>query len=219
VRRNATEGYALARYSEAFAHHVTEEEDDVKSSIPIYQDAIDTLRGADVAVPPILYNNLGYQYMTLAGLKERGSDTATYRVARQLFEKAVETFPDLHFAWANLGNVDRLLGNPAAAEKSYRRALDIVARDGGKYPPGWNELACVLLEFGGRDTEAWQAHRQALTDASSPAVRAKLRAEFAQSLVLVGQPEAAVEVAEQGLAEDADNRFCRRALEEARSAS
>ncbi|MBB2943607.1 uncharacterized protein YjbI with pentapeptide repeats/tetratricopeptide (TPR) repeat protein [Actinoplanes lutulentus] len=219
THRNAMEGYALARYAQAFAQHVTEEEDDVRSSIPIYQDAINTLLDVGAPVPAVLYNNLGYQHMTVAGLKERGSDATSYRTARKLFVDSLEVHPELHFGWANLGNVDRLLGNPAAAEQSYRRALEIVAADGGRYPQGWNELACVLLELGGRDDEAWAAHRQAVADGSAPAVRARLRAEFASRLILVGHPDEAAEVAREGLAEDPDNRYCRRALEEAQSAS
>ncbi|MEU7981470.1 pentapeptide repeat-containing protein [Micromonospora sp. NPDC049081] len=219
VYRNAMEGYALARYAEAFAQHVTEEEDDVRSSIPIYEDAIETLRAVNAPVPAVLYNNLGYQHMTEAGLKERGSDAQSYRKARAYFLESLKAHPDLHFGWANLGNVDRLLGNPAAAEKSYQRALAIVAAEGGRYPQGWNELACVLLDLGGRDDDAWTAHRQAVTEGSAPAVRAKLRAEFASRLILVRHPDKAAEVAQEGLADDPGNRYCLQALEEAQSAS
>jgi uncharacterized protein YjbI with pentapeptide repeats/tetratricopeptide (TPR) repeat protein len=148
IRRNALEGYALARYAEAFAQHITELRDDVRTSIPLYEDAIGTLNRAQVAIPAVLYNNLGYQHMTLAGRMEPGPDKAGYRAARQLFQTAVRHSSELHFGWANLGNVDRLLGDLVAAEASYRRAVEITERNGQKYPQGWNELAWVLLTGG-----------------------------------------------------------------------
>jgi tetratricopeptide (TPR) repeat protein len=170
-------------------------------------------------VPAVLYNNLGYQHMTLEGLKEPGPDpTRRYEKARALFEQSVTVFPDLHFGWANLGNVDRLLRNPAAAEDSYRQALKICERAGTRYPQGWNELACVLLQLGKRDDEANESHQMALAATDSPSVRARLRAEYAESLVLVGKMKEATTVAQQGLAEDPDNRHCLVALTEARSA-
>lgn len=219
VRRNASEGYALALYAQAFATHMTQREEDVRQSIPLYEEAIATLEGAGLPVPAVLYNNLGYQHMTLEGLKEPGPDaTKRYEKARALFERSVTVYPDLHFGWANLGNVDRLLRNPAAAEDSYRQALEICARTGTRYPQGWNELACVLLQLGKRDEEALESHRMALAATDSPSVRARLRAEYAESLVLVGKTAEAATVAEQGLAEDPDNRYCLVALTEARSA-
>jgi tetratricopeptide (TPR) repeat protein len=219
VRRNASEGYALALYAQAFATHMTQRERDVRDSIPLYEQAIATLEGADLPVPAVLYNNLGYQHMTLEGLKEPGPDaTKRYETARALFERSVAVYPDLHFGWANLGNVDRLLRNPAAAEDSYRQALDICARAGTRYPQGWNELACVLLQLGKRDDDAREAHKMALAATDSPTVRARLRAEYAESLVLVGKTTEATIVAEQGLVEDPDNRYCLVALTEARSA-
>jgi uncharacterized protein YjbI with pentapeptide repeats/tetratricopeptide (TPR) repeat protein len=219
VRRNAIEGYALALYAEAFATHMTQREEDVRESIPLYEEAITRLEDAGLPVPAVLYNNLGYQHMTLEGLKEPGPDaTKRYEKARALFEQSVAVFPDLHFGWANLGNVDRLLRNPAAAEDSYRQALDICAHTGTRYPQGWNELACVLLQLGKRDDEALESHRSALAATDSLSVRARLRAEYAESLVLVGKVTEAATVAEQGLAEDPDNRYCLVALTEARSA-
>ena len=219
VRRNASEGYALAIYAQAFATHMTQREEDVRESIPLYEDAIATLEGAGLPVPAVLYNNLGYQHMTLEGLKEPGPDaTRRYERARALFEQSVTVYPDLHFGWANLGNVDRLLRNPAAAEDSYRQALEICARIGTRYPQGWNELACVLLQLGKRDDEANESHRKALAATDSASVRARLRAEYAESLVLVGKVTEAAAAAEQGLAEDPDNHYCLVALTEARSA-
>jgi uncharacterized protein YjbI with pentapeptide repeats/tetratricopeptide (TPR) repeat protein len=219
VRHNASEGYALALYAQAFATHMTQREEDVRESIPLYEDAIATLEGAGLPVPAVLYNNLGYQHMTLEGLKEPGPDaTKRYEKARALFEQSVTVYPDLHFGWANLGNVDRLLRNPAAAEDSYRQALEICARTGTRYPQGWNELACVLLQLGKRDDEALEAHRMALAATDSSSVRARLRAEYAESLVLVGKVAEAATEAEQGLNEDPDNRYCLAALTEARSA-
>lgn len=216
IRRNAMEGYALARYGEAFSQHVTEIRDDVKASIPMYEDAIDTLELAALPVPAVLFNNLGYQHMTLAGRVEPGPDIARYHVARQYFSTALERSPDLHFGWANLGNVDRLLGNPDAAEESYRRALEVAAAKGIVYPPGWNELACVLLELG-RTDEAEDCHLRALGAASSAPVRARLRAEYGQSLLLIGRPDQTIAVAELGLGEDPDNLHCRRVLAEAQA--
>jgi tetratricopeptide (TPR) repeat protein len=219
VRRNATEGYALALYAEAFATHMTQREEDVRESIPLYEEAIARLEDAGLPVPAVLYNNLGYQYMTLEGLKEPGPDaTKRYEKARALFERSVTVYPDLHFGWANLGNVDRLLRNPAAAEDSYRTALEICARTGTRYPQGWNELACVLLQLGKRDDEALESHKLALAATDSSSVRARLRAEYAESLVLVGKVMEAATVAEQGLAEDPGNRYCLVALAEARPA-
>jgi tetratricopeptide (TPR) repeat protein len=219
LRRNASEGYALALYAQAFATHMTQGEKEVRDSIPIYEAAIATLEGAGLPVPAVLYNNLGYQHMTLEGLKEPGPDaTKRYETARALFERSVTVYPDLHFGWANLGNVDRLLRNPTAAEDSYRRALEICARNGIRYPQGWNELACVLLQLGGRDDEARESHKLALAATDSSSVRARLRAEYAESLVLVGKTTEAAIVAEQGLAEDPDNHYCLVALTEARSA-
>ena len=219
LRRNASEGYALALYAEAFATHMTQREEDVRESIPLYEEAIARLENAGLSVPAVLYNNLGYQHMTLEGLKEPGPDASKrYEKARALFEKSVAVFPDLHFGWANLGNVDRLLRNPAAAEDSYRKALKICAETGTKYPQGWNELACVLLQLGKRDDEALDSHRMAIAQTDSPSVRARLRAEYAESLVLVGKVGEAADVAEQGLAEDPNNHYCLAALTEARSA-
>ncbi len=219
VWRNASEGYALALYAEAFATHMTQREEDVRESIPLYEEAIARLEDAGLPVPAVLYNNLGYQHMTLEGLKEPGPDaTKRYEKARALFEQSVTVFPDLHFGWANLGNVDRLLRNPAAAESSYRQALEICARTGTRYPQGWNELACVLLQLGKRNDEALESHRMALAATDSLSVRARLRAEYAESLVLVGKVTEAATVAEQGLAEDPGNRYCLVALTEARSA-
>jgi tetratricopeptide (TPR) repeat protein len=214
-RRNATEGKALAQYAEAFSQHITEEYADVQISIPLYEAAIATLRTAHLAVPPVLYNNLGYQHMTLAGLRKRGSDRNRYLKAKGYFQKAIAQSPEFHFAWANLGNVDRMLGEPGAAEASYRKALELAAQQGIEYPPGWNELACVLLKLGGRDAEAAQAHEKALNLAGNAATRAKLHADYGQSLIMLNRLQEGIAIAQLGMDEDPGNRHCLRTQAEA----
>lgn len=207
VRRAAVEGYALARYAEAFAQHVTWRREDASAAIPLYGEAIGALERAGLPVPAVLYNNLGYQYMTVAGRLERGPDEESYRTARALFDTAVRCAPDYHFGWANLGNLHRLRGDWDDAEQCYREALRITERRGQTYPPGWNELACVLVEAG-RDIDADHCHRQALAVATASPLRARFRAEYGHSLLLVGRIPDARASAERGLEEDPGNSHC-----------
>jgi tetratricopeptide (TPR) repeat protein len=215
--RTALEAFALARYAEAFAQHITERREDVARSIPLYESAIRALEEAEVEVPAVLFNNLGYQHLTLAGRLEPGPDAARYRTAAQLFDEAIERAPGLPFAWANRGCIQRLTAEFTAAEASYRRAILEAERAGGTYLQGENELACVLLEAG-QAAAAQALHEQAVSRVASGANRAKMRAEYAQVLLLVGHPAAAKEAAELGLTDDPGSLRCRNMSTEAEAA-
>ena len=181
--------------------------EDAAAAIPLYERAIAALESVDVEVPAVLYNNAGFQHMTVAGHFERGPDRDSYRRAQALFKKAVKVHPELHFGWANLGNLHRLQGEWAVAAICYGEALTTARQQGIAYPQGHNELAQVLVESG-KAAEAEVAHRAAITLADSPSLRAKLRAEYARSLVLAGRIDDARASAEEGLAEHPDNTHC-----------
>ncbi len=132
LRRTAAEGLALATYAQAFAQHLTAKREDAAAAIPLYERAIAALEGVDVEVPAVLYNNAGYQHMTVAGHFERGPDRDSYRRAEELFKKAVKVHPDLHFAWANLGNLHRLQGEWAVAAICYGEALATAQQQGSR---------------------------------------------------------------------------------------
>jgi tetratricopeptide (TPR) repeat protein len=124
-----------------------------------------------------------------------------------LFQKAVQVYPDLLFVWANLGNMHRLLGEWEDAERCYRTALTTAERLGTAYPPGHNELAQVFVEAG-RHVEAARCHERALAESGGPSLRARFRAEYGRSLLLVGRVREARISAELGLEEDPDNMHC-----------
>ncbi|MGQ0573235.1 MAG: pentapeptide repeat-containing protein [Pseudonocardia sp.] len=215
VRQAAIEGFGLAKYAEAFAQHISNTRADATAAIPLYEEAIRALETAGLPVRAVLYNNLGFQHMVVAGRFERGADTESYGRARAMFEKAVQVYPDLHFVWANLGNMHRLLGEWADAERCYRTALAIAERLGTAYPPGHNELAQVLVEAG-RDVEAARCHERALAQSGGPSLRARFRAEYGRSLMLVNRVRDARASAELGLDEDPDSMHCRELMDELR---
>jgi len=215
VRQAAIEGFALAKYAEAFAQHISNTRADAAAAIPLYEEAIHVLETAGLPVRAVLYNNLGFQHMVVAGRFERGADTESYGRARAMFHKAVRVYPDLHFVWANLGNMHRLLGEWEDAERCYRTALTIAERLGTAYPPGHNELAQVLVESG-RDVEAARCHERALAQSGGPSLRARFRAEYGRSLLLVGRVRDARASAECGLDEDPDSMHCRELMDELR---
>jgi uncharacterized protein YjbI with pentapeptide repeats/tetratricopeptide (TPR) repeat protein len=213
LRRAALEGFALAKYAEAFAQHITGTREDAAAAIPLYREAIGVLEGAGLPVRAVLYNNLGFQHMVVAGRFERGSDVESYRMAGEMFDRALRVNPELHFVWANLGNMHRLRGQWNDAERCYLKALEITKRLGTAYPQGHNELAQVLAEAG-RAAEATESHGQALDTADSPTLRARFRAEYGRSLLLVGKVSEARKSAEIGLKEDPDNPHCRELMDE-----
>lgn len=214
VRRTAQLGLALATYAVAFAEHVTELRSDVESSIPKYEAAIGILTAAGVPVPATLYNNLGYQHMTLGGRTDAGTDRERYELARAQFEKATQVAPNFHFGWTNLGNVHRLLNDLTAAEGYYRHSIMVAEHNGARYPAAWNELARTLLELGDV-TAAADSHEKAVSLAGSAPTRARLMAEYGQGLLLVGRNGDAAVCAQRGLTEDPGNVHCRRTLAEA----
>ena len=134
LRRTAAEGLALATYAQAFAQHLTAKREDAAAAIPLYERAIAALEGVDVEVPAVLYNNAGYQHMTVAGHFERGPDRDSYRRAEELFKKAVKVHPDLHFAWANLGNLHRLAGGVGRRGDLLRRGTGDRSAAGNRVP-------------------------------------------------------------------------------------
>jgi uncharacterized protein YjbI with pentapeptide repeats/tetratricopeptide (TPR) repeat protein len=215
LRRAALEGLALAKYAEAFAQHITGTRADAEAAIPLYREAIDLLEGAGLPVRAVLYNNLGFQYMVMAGQFERGADAEAYRMASKMFHRALEVYEDLHFAWANLGNMQRLHGDWKDAEDSYLKALEITDRLGTSYPQGHNELAQVLAEAG-RAVDAAAHHQCALDGSDSPELRARFRAEYGRSLLLAGRRQEARDSGELGLEEDPDNFHCRELVAELR---
>jgi predicted Zn-dependent protease len=91
--------------------------------------------------------------------------------------------------------------------------LEITERLGTAYPQGHNELAQVLAEAG-RPAEAAESHRRALDTADAPTLRARFRAEYGRSLLLVGKVPEARRCAEIGLDEDPDNPHCRELMNE-----
>jgi tetratricopeptide (TPR) repeat protein len=125
----------------------------------------------------------------------------------------VKIYPDLHFVWANLGNLHRLRGEWDQAERCYLKALEITDQLGTHYPQGHNELAQVLAEVG-RAAEAAESHRRALEIADSPALRARFRAEYGRSLLLVGRLQHARDSAKLGLEEDPGNTHCKELMDE-----
>ncbi len=70
-----------------------------------------------------------------------------FQPARQSYVAATDRWPDNALAWAGVGNSAFALGEPAAAESAYRRAL---ALDAGNVLL-MNNLAAVLGEQGCRD--------------------------------------------------------------------
>jgi tetratricopeptide (TPR) repeat protein len=215
LRKAALEGFALAKYAEAFAQHITGTCEDAAAAIPLYEESIGLLEGARLPVRAVLYNNLGFQHMEVAGRFERGPDVESYETAGRMFRKAAEVFPDLYFAWANLGNMHRLRGEWDDATRCYLKSLEISKGLGTVYPQGHNELANVLAEAG-REPEAAESHQRALDVAGSPSLRAKFRAEYGRSLLLVGRMHDARLSAELGMAEDPDNLHCRKLMDELR---
>jgi uncharacterized protein YjbI with pentapeptide repeats/tetratricopeptide (TPR) repeat protein len=123
LRRAALEGFALAKYAEAFAQHITGTREDAAAAIPLYEEAIRVLEEAGLPVRAVLYNNLGFQHMVVAGRFERGSDVESYRKAGEMFDRALQLNPELHFVWANLGNMHRLRAQWKDAERCYSEAL------------------------------------------------------------------------------------------------
>jgi tetratricopeptide (TPR) repeat protein len=151
--------------------------------------------------------------MVVAGRFERGSDVESYRKAGEMFDRALQLNPELHFVWANLGNMHRLRAQWSDAERCYVKALEITERLGTAYPQGHNELAQVLAEAS-RAAEAAESHGRALGTANSPTLRARFRAEYGRSLLLVGKFAEARRCAEIGLEEDPDNAHCRELMKE-----
>ncbi len=83
-------------------------------------------------------------YLQAASALERMQQ---FQPARQSYLAAVDRWPDNALAWAGAGNSAFALGEPAAAESAYRRAL---ALDAGNVLL-MNNLAAVLGEQGCRD--------------------------------------------------------------------
>jgi tetratricopeptide (TPR) repeat protein len=99
--------------------------------------------------------------------------------AREAYLRALSKDAELWEAEFNLGNVELAAGDLAAAEKRYRRALEI--------KPGetdvLNNLAHVLLKAGGRPEEAEKTARAALGSAPG-AGEARVRSLHTLGLVL-----------------------------------
>jgi Tfp pilus assembly protein PilF len=201
-----------ARHAEAFSLHVTEEPADIAAAIAIYETAIAGWVELEGSAPAVLWNNLGYQHMALEGRDEPGCDPEAYERAASLFRRALEVESDFEMAWANLGNVQRLLKRHAEAEQSYRRALAAAAAQGRKYPPAHIEMARVFLEQGRAD-EAEDEYRAALDLCESPAAAAKVHGEWADALRGVNQDRLAVAAARRGLSTWPGEQRCRSVLE------
>lgn len=92
-------------------------------------------------IPPVL---APMDYLQAASALER---LKHFQLARQSYLAAAERWPENALAWAGAGNSAFALGEPAAAESAYRRAL---ALDAGNVLL-MNNLAAVLGEQGCRE--------------------------------------------------------------------
>ncbi|MCB0964922.1 MAG: tetratricopeptide repeat protein [Acidimicrobiales bacterium] len=187
-----------AGHAEAMSLHVTEDERDIEDAIAIYEDLVRRWE-AFGGPPAVLVNNLAYQHMAFEGRDEPGCNPETYERAARLFERALEIQPDFEMAWANLGNVHRLLKRYDDSERDYREAIAAVERQGKRYPPAHIEFARLLLERG--DLAAAEAEYEvALAQTESPSSEAKIHGDWADALRALNQDAAARAAAERGLA-------------------
>jgi tetratricopeptide (TPR) repeat protein len=178
----------------------------------VFQGAVPDRAAAEAA------NEAGWAVLdpiTRAARTLTAADRESLRVARTYFEDAIDEDSRYKFAWNNLGDVQRRLGQHTEAVASFRRAVDI---DPG-YAAAWVNMADVYDRMGRNDDAAGayalaqQANLPALNAirrASSPAAAAaeSLRTNptlvlapnnFAFFLIRTGKPDGALRVLEPTL--------------------
>lgn len=157
----------------------------------------------------VLHNNLGYilmmggqvlvdeaayadeQRSTTVAAERRREAEKWYTKAKRHMETTIEVAPsDAYlkaYAYANLGNLQRLRGQPAEAERSYEAAIEEWSRVRGLHPSdagpdvyvdGLAERARLFVQAGDRAEDALADHHEALTAAQSPQHRFKIARMF-----------------------------------------
>jgi tetratricopeptide (TPR) repeat protein len=172
---------AESLYALAFAWHCTETLEDIEKGIEVYREII----RREPRKHPGVHNNLGYILMVGGErLRDRG-DEAGAREWWKRAEKEIrltlrisdETRVTTPFSRANLGNLHRLRGRYAEAEREYLRSLGPDPRE-SRYTNGLNELARLYVEMG-RTEDAFAFHTLALASTDDSNQRRKLEEDFA----------------------------------------
>ena len=210
--------YARALYARAFSRHVTEKPDDIEEGVKDYlaviallcpdyeeyskdfpgnfEDGINVLWDQQPPVPAVVYNNLGYILMAKGGRFTGPQDSPDYKQAQAFLKLALAREPEYKFAYANLGNLERLRGDYKEAEYHYKKALE----EDPKYINGHNELAWVYLAWG-KEKKAMCKHQRALDLAklSSSQQKSKVKELFARAMWSVGRADEAGKLACEAL--------------------
>ncbi len=209
--------YARALYARAFSKHVTEKPDDIDAGTVDYltliallcpeydeyskafpdsfEEGIKVLQEKQPLVPTAVYNNLAYILMARGGRFTPGPDAVPYYTrARAFLKLALSRETDYKFARANLGNLERLLGDYEEAELHYKKAL----QQDPTYANGYSELAWVYLAWG-KDEEAGLHHKKAIELAQLPSHKSKVKELYARAMKSVGKVDAARKLVREAL--------------------
>lgn len=171
-----------ALYALAFAWHCTETLPDIREGRRIYERIVKREPNRHTAV----HNNLGYILMVggehLRKLGKRDEAEEWWRLAEKHMETTLRITGPGHrtreFTHANLGNLHRLRGRYAEAERAYLRALAPEPERSG-YTNGLNELACLYREMG-REDDAVRFHDLALASTDDRDHRRRLQENLAR---------------------------------------
>jgi tetratricopeptide (TPR) repeat protein len=185
-----------ALFCKAFAYHVTEIPEDLLRGQAILEQVV---ADSHPKIPHYVYNNLGYVLMVRAGRYDPGNH-ALYLEAKRYLQLTLAVEPRQKFALANLGNVERLLGQPERAIRHYTEAVAIDPN----YANGWAEMSWALLEAN-KAKEAESAFKTALGLAQSDGHRSEVTELYARGLFRRGRGQEALQLGVHALSLNSAN--------------
>ena len=183
-----------AYYCIAFANHIDESKSGIEKGIENYQKAINVYYGNfsinidsnkklsfqhidSLKANPsltVVYNNLGYILMAYHGRFNYVQEAKEYLyLACEIEKKAVSSDHNYYFAYANLGNIQRLRGEFDDAIFRYENTIEL----NEKYISGYAELAWVYKQTGEKE-KAQKYLNQALELAPNKNRQTKIKKEF-----------------------------------------